>query len=224
VRILLVEDEVKLAQALRRRLERDGNWVDLVDNGDDAIRMACAQEYEAVLLDLMLPGRDGFAVCRQLREQARWVPILMVTARDDVRDRVRGLDAGADDYLIKPFAFAELLARLRAILRRGQAERPTVLAVDDVLVDPAARTVTRSGRPIQLSTREFSLLEFLLRHRGTVVDRARIARHVWGHDHDPRSNVADVYIGYLRRKLDDRPGEKPFIRTVRGIGYQVGDT
>ncbi len=224
MRILLVEDEAKLAQALRRRLAHDGHWVDLADNGTTALDLACGQDYAAILLDLMLPGADGLTVCRRLRARSHWTPILILTARDDVRDRICGLDAGADDYLVKPFVYAELLARLRAILRRGTTARPTVLTVDDVVVDPAARTVTRAGRPIPLSVREFNLLEFLLRHRGTVVDRARLARHVWGHDHDPRSNVADVYIGYLRRKLNDQSEGKPFIRTVRGVGYQVGDS
>jgi two-component system OmpR family response regulator len=221
VRILLVEDEVKLAHALRRRLQQDGHWVDLVEDGETAVRRACDEDYEVVLLDVMLPGSDGFTVCRRLREQARWVPILIITARDDVRDRVRGLDAGADDYLIKPFAFAELVARLRAILRRVPAERPAVLTVNDLVLDPATRTVTRDGRSIPLSTREWTLLEFLVRHQGSVVDRSQIARYVWGHDHSSRSNVTDVYIGYLRRKLDVA-GHEPVIHTVRGVGYQVG--
>jgi two-component system, OmpR family, response regulator len=221
VRILLVEDEMKLAYALRRRLQQDGHWVDLVGDGETAVRRACDEDYEAVLLDVMLPASDGFTVCRKLREQARWVPILIITARDDVRDRVRGLDAGADDYLVKPFAFAELVARLRAILRRAPAERPAVLTVNDLVLDPATRTVTRQGRSIPLSTREWALLEFLVRHRGSVVDRSDIARYVWGLDHSSRSNVTDVYIGYLRRKLDVA-GHEPVIRTVRGVGYQVG--
>ncbi len=221
MRILLVEDEVKLAHALRRRLQQDGHWVDLVADGETAVRRACDEDYEVVLLDLMLPGSDGFTVCRRLREQARWVPILIITARDDVRDRVRGLDAGADDYLVKPFAFAELVARLRAILRRAPVERPAVLTVNDLVLDPATRTVTRDGRSIPLSTREWTLLEFLVRHQGSVVNRSQIARYVWGHDHSCGSNVTDVYIGYLRRKLDV-PGREPVIHTVRGIGYQVG--
>ncbi|MGH3764859.1 MAG: response regulator transcription factor [Pseudonocardiaceae bacterium] len=221
MRILLVEDEVKLAHSLRRRLQQDGHWVDLVEDGETAVRRACDEDYEAILLDLMLPASDGFTVCRRLREQARWVPILIITARDDVRDRVRGLDAGADDYLVKPFAFAELVARLRAILRRAPVERPAVLTANDLVLDPATRTVTRHGRSIPLSIREWTLLELLVRHRGSVVDRSRIARYVWGHDHSGSSNVTDVYIGYLRRKLDVA-GHEPVIHTVRGVGYRVG--
>jgi two-component system, OmpR family, response regulator len=221
VRILLVEDEVNLAKAMRRRFEQDGHWVDLVADGDLALRKACEEDYDAVLLDLMLPGNDGFTICRKLRQYERWMPILIITARDDVRDRVRGLDAGADDYLVKPFAFAELVARLRAILRRSPAERPMTLTVDDLVLDPATGTVSRDGVPIPLSTREYALLEFLVRHRGSVVERSRIARYVWGRDHASKSNVTDVYVGYLRRKLE-RPGHEPIIHTVRGIGYQVG--
>ncbi|MCU1680654.1 MAG: two component transcriptional regulator, winged helix family [Amycolatopsis sp.] len=221
MRILLAEDEVKLALALRHRLQQDGHWVDLVTDGDVVMRRARDEDYEAVLLDVMLPGTDGLTICRTLRERAQWMPILMITARDDVRDRVRGLDAGADDYLIKPFAFAELVARLRAILRRSPAERPAKLVLDGLVLDPATRTVSREGRLIPLSTREWALLEFLVRRRGTAVGRAQITRHVWGHDHDSTSNVTDVYVGYLRRKLDV-PGRETVIRTVRGIGYQVG--
>ncbi len=212
---------MKLAHSLRRRLQQDGHWVDLVEDGETAVRRACDEDYEAILLDLMLPASDGFTVCRRLREQARWVPILIITARDDVRDRVRGLDAGADDYLVKPFAFAELVARLRAILRRAPVERPAVLTANDLVLDPATRTVTRHGRSIPLSIREWTLLELLVRHRGSVVDRSRIARYVWGHDHSGSSNVTDVYIGYLRRKLDVA-GHEPVIHTVRGVGYRVG--
>jgi len=224
VRILLVEDEVNLALALRRRLERDGHWVDMVHDGPTALNQASGQDYGAVLLDLMLPGGSGVDVCRELRQRAQWVPILVITARDGVRDRVRVLDAGADDYLIKPFAFAELQARLRAVLRRSPRERPTQLSVEDLVLDPATRLVTRGGRPIVLSTREYSLLEFLMHNRGTVVPRSLITRHVWGHDHScgpGASNVADVYIGYLRRKLGGAE-DKPIIQTVRGVGYQVG--
>jgi two-component system OmpR family response regulator len=222
VRILLAEDEEKLAHALRRRLHQEGHWVDVISDGDTAVQRALDEDYDAVLLDVMLPGRDGFSVCSALRERARWVPILIITARDDVHDRVRGLDVGADDYLVKPFAFAELDARLRAIMRRSPVERPTKVVLDDLVLDPAARTVTRDGRPIPLSTREWSLLDFLVRHRGSAVDRSQIARHVWGQDHARSSNVTDVYVGYLRRKLH-LAGREPVIRTVRGIGYQVGD-
>jgi two-component system OmpR family response regulator len=169
----------------------------------------------------MLPGMDGVQVCRTLRARGRWAPILMLTARDAVGDRIRGLDAGADDYLVKPFAFAELLARLRALLRRGAPERPVRLRVEDVELDPATRSVTRDGKPIDLSPKEFALLEFLMRHAGEVVNRRQILEHVWDYDYNGLSNVVDVYVGYLRRKLE-RPFDKPLIHTARGVGYGVG--
>ena len=162
--ILLVEDELKMARALRRGLEQEGHSVDSATDGDDALARGVEFEYDAIVLDVMLPGRDGFSICRELRARDRWAPVLMLTARDAVEDRIRGLDAGADDYLVKPFAFGELLARLRALVRRGVFERPAVITVGDVALDPAAHTVTRDGRPVDLSVREFSLLEFLMRH------------------------------------------------------------
>lgn len=223
MRILVVDDEPKLVRAVRRGLERDGHAVDVAGDGVEALRLACASEYDAVLLDVLLPGLDGVEVCRTLRSRGRWMPILMLTARDAVPDRIRGLDAGADDYLIKPFSYQEMLARLRALLRRGSPERPTRLQVGDVTMDPAARTVSRDGQPVELSPREFALLEFLMRRPGEVVSRRRILEHVWAHEyvHDGLSNVVDVYVGYLRRKLE-RPFDRPFIRTARGVGYGVG--
>jgi two-component system OmpR family response regulator len=221
LRILVVDDEAKLVRALRRGLEREGHAVDIAADGTDALARACDHDYDAVLLDVMLPGGDGVDVCRTLRARGRWVPVLMLTARDAVVDRIRGLDAGADDYLVKPFAFAELLARLRALLRRGARERPVRLRVEDVELDPAARTVTRAGRPVELSPKEFALLEFLMRHPGEVLNRRRILEHVWDYDYDGLSNVVDVYVGYLRRKLE-RPFDRPLIRTARGVGYGVG--
>jgi two-component system OmpR family response regulator len=221
MRILLVEDEVKMARAVRRGLEQEGYAVDAVAAGEDAMHRALEEDYDAIILDVMLPGRDGFAICRELRTKGRWAPVLMLTARDGVEDRVRGLDAGADDYLVKPFSFAELLARLRALVRRGAAERPTELATHDVVLDPAAHTVTREGEPIELSAREFELLEFLMRHSGEVVSRTRILEHVWDMNYEHFSNVVDVYVGYLRKKLEV-PFDRPFIRTVRGVGYGVG--
>jgi two-component system OmpR family response regulator len=242
VRILVVDDEIKLVRALRRGLEREGHAVDVAVTAGDALYRACEHDYDAILLDVMLPGSGdgtgpggrtvngaevgagtfaGVEVCRTLRSRGRWIPILMLTARDTVADRVRGLDAGADDYLIKPFAFAELLARLRALVRRGAPERPVRLHVDDVELDPAARTVVRAGRSVDLSPKEFALLEFLMRHPGEVVNRRRILEHVWDYDYDGLSNVVDVYVGYLRRKLE-RPFDRPLIRTARGIGYGVG--
>jgi two-component system OmpR family response regulator len=220
MRVLLVEDELKMARALRRGLEHEGHTVDAAGDGEDALRRALGQDYDAIVLDVMLPGKDGFAVCRELRAKDRWAPVLMLTARDGVEDRIRGLDAGADDYLIKPFSFGELLARLRALVRRGPMERPTALTVGDVVLDPAAHIVTRAGEAIELSAREFSLLEFLMRHAGEVVSRARILEHVWDVNFDGFSNVVDVYVGYLRRKLG--APEDAFIRTVRGVGYGVG--
>src|SRR2546422_10795 len=164
---------------------------------------------------------DGYAVCEALRKQGRWAPVLMLTAKDGIEDRIRGLDVGADDYLVKPFAFGELLARLRALIRRGGTERPAVLKVEDVVLDPAAHTVTRANRPVQLSTREFALLEFLMRYPGQVLSRSRILEHVWDYNYEGFSNVVDVYVGYLRRKLE-LPDGRSFIRTVRGVGYAVG--
>jgi two-component system OmpR family response regulator len=220
VRVLLVEDEVKMARAVRRGLEQEGYSVDISGDGDDAIVRGTEIDYDAIVLDVMLPGRDGFAVCGELRERGRWAPVLMLTARDGVADRVRGLDSGADDYLVKPFAFTELLARLRALIRRGVSERPTVLAVGDVELDPAAHRVSRAGRPVDLSAREFALLELLMRHPGVVLSRTRILEHVWDYDFGGISNVVDVYVGYLRRKLE-RPFGRPLIRTVRGAGYML---
>jgi two-component system, OmpR family, response regulator len=220
MRVLVVEDELKMARAVKRGLETEGYSVDVASNGDDAVFWATENEYDAIVLDVMLPGRDGFAVCRALREKGRWAPVLMLTARGTVADRVLGLDAGADDYLVKPFAFAELLARVRALVRRGATPRPTVLKSGDVVLDPAAHTVSRQGTPVQLSPREFSLLEFLMRRAGDVVTRTQILEHVWDYDYDGVSNVVDVYVGYLRRKLE-KPFSATFIRSVRGVGYTV---
>jgi two-component system OmpR family response regulator len=223
MRILLVEDELKIARAVRRGLEQEGYAVDAVADGEIALRRALFEDYDAIVLDVMLPRLDGFAVCRELRTKGRWAPVLMLTARDGVDDRIRGLDAGADDYLIKPFSFVELLARLRALVRRGAVERPAVLATDDVALDPATHTVTRADERIELSAREFALLEFLMRHSGEVVSRTRILEHVWDVNYEGFSNVVDVYVGYVRKKLE-APFGRPFIRTVRGVGYGVGLT
>ena len=221
MRILLVEDELKMARALRRGLEQEGYAVDAVADGEEALRRALFEEYDVIVLDVMLPGRDGFSVCRDLRIEGRWAPVLMLTARDGVGDRIRGLDAGADDYLVKPFSFGEMLARLRALIRRGASERPSVLEVDDLVLDPAAHVVTREGTAVDLSPKEFALLEFLMRHAGEVVSRPRILEHVWDVNFDSFSNVVDVYVGYLRRKLE-QPFDRPLIRTVRGVGYGLG--
>ena len=221
MRILLVEDEVKMARAIRRGLEHEGYAVDVSSEGDDALFRSTEYDYDALVLDVMLPGTDGFSLCEALRKRGRWAPVLMLTARDGVEDRIRGLDVGADDYLVKPFAFGELLARLRALIRRGPAERPAVLEVGDVVLDPAAHTVARSGRSVRLSSREFALLEFLMRHPGEVLSRTRILEHVWDYNYGGLSNVVDVYVGYLRKKLE-HPFGRPFIHTLRGVGYGVG--
>ena len=221
MRILLVEDERKMARAIRRGLEQEGYAVDLSADGDDALLRGLDNDYDAVVLDVMLPGRDGFSICRELRDRGRWAPVLMLTARDAVEDRIRGLDAGADDYLVKPFAFGELLARVRALVRRGTPDRPAKLTVDGVVLDPAAHTVRCLDTLIDLTPKEFSLLEFLMRHPGEVLSRPRILEHVWDINYDGFSNVVDVYVGYLRRKLTP-PYDHSLIRTVRGVGYQVG--
>jgi two-component system OmpR family response regulator len=220
MRLLVVEDDTKLARALERGLQREGYAVDLAETGDDALSQASENEYDAVVLDVMLPGRDGFSVCRAMRSNERWAPVLMLTARDQVGDRIRGLDAGADDYLVKPFDFGELLARLRALIRRGPSERPPVLEVGDLHIDPAARVVTRAGRDIELTVREFALLQFLAQRAGEVVSREQLLEHVWDSTEEGSTNVVDVYIGYLRNKLD-RPFRGKMIRTVRGIGFML---
>jgi DNA-binding response OmpR family regulator len=220
LRVLVVEDELKMARALRRGLEQEGYAVDAALDGDDGLHRATEWDYDAIVLDVLLPGLDGIEVCRRLRQAGRWAPVLMLTARDGVADRISGLDVGADDYLVKPFAFGELLARLRALVRRGSRERPAVLSVGALVLDPAAHTVTLSDQPVSLSAREFALLEFLIRHPGQVMARSAILEHVWDYNYDGLSNVVDVYIGYLRRKLE-RPAGQVRIRTVRGVGYGI---
>lgn len=218
MRILVVEDELKMARAVRRGLEGEGYAVDVAKDGDEAVWSATEHEYDAIILDVMLPGRDGFAVCEELRSRGRWAPVLMLTARGSIEDRVRGLDVGADDYLVKPFAFGELLARLRALMRRGPAERPATLVAGDVELDPATHSVRRAGRQVDLSPREFALLEFLMRNPGQALSRSQILDHVWDYSYDGGSNVIDVYVGYLRKKLE-KPFGSQIIRAVRGVGY-----
>lgn len=220
MRILIVEDELKMASLLRRGLHEEGHAADLAHTGDDALWMAGAAEYDAVVLDLMLPGIDGFEVCRRLREGGVWAPVLMLTARDAVEDRVAGLDAGADDYLPKPFSFAELLARLRALVRRGSGERPTVLEVGDLRLDPATRQAWRGEAEVHLSAKEFALLEAFMRRPGQVLSRYQLLEHAWDYGYEHRSNVIDVYVRYLRDKID-RPFERESIETVRGVGYRL---
>ena len=220
MRVLIVEDEKKMAALLQRGLREDGVAADVAAAGEDAVWMAGATEYDAIVLDVMLPGIDGFDVCRRLRADGIRSPVLMLTARDAVDDRVRGLDTGADDYLVKPFSFAELSARLRALLRRGPVDRAPVLAVGDLTLDPSTRQVRRGRAEIGLSAREFALLETLMRHPGQVLDRLQLLDHVWDGDYENRSNVIDVYIRYLREKVD-RPFGVASIETVRGAGYRL---
>ena len=220
MRVLVVEDEIKMAALIRRGLEREGYAVDIAADGAEALWAAREQDYDAIVLDAMIPEPDGFAVCRTLREEGLWAPVVMLTARDSVDDRVRGLDAGADDYLTKPFAFAELFARLRALTRRQVVARPVVLSVGDLVLDPATRSVQRDDVPITLSAKEFALLEFLMRHPDEVLSRQAILEHVWDFAYDGVSNVVDVYIRYLREKVD-RPFDRDTIETVRGVGYRL---
>jgi two-component system OmpR family response regulator len=220
MRILVVEDDVKLSRAMARGLRHEGHAVDTAADGDAALTQAAVYDYDAVILDVMIPGRDGFEVCRTLRERDCWAPVLMVTARRGVDDRIRGLDAGADDYLAKPFDFGELLARLRALLRRAPAERPTRLEAGDLIVDPATHVVERAGTPVTLTAREFRVLEYLARRAGEVVTRTDLLEHVWDQNYPGSTNIVDVYVGYLRKKLE-QPFGRPLIRTVRGVGFQL---
>ena len=220
MRALVVEDEAKLAALLRRGLAEEGYAVDVASTGEDGVWLGREHDYDVVLLDVMLPDVDGFEVCRRLRAADRWAPILMLTARDGVQDRVAGLDAGADDYLTKPFSFDELLARLRALLRRGPGERPALLSAGDLSLDPATRRVARGETEIELTPKEFALLELFLRHPGEVLSRTRILEHVWDFAYEGDSNVVDVYVRYLREKVD-RPFGRGSLETVRGVGYRL---
>jgi DNA-binding response OmpR family regulator len=223
MRILLVEDDAVIASSLTKGLREQAYAVDLATDGDAAVYQAAVNPYDAVVLDVMLPKRDGFAVCRELRRRGVTTPVLMLTARDSVRDRIEGLDTGADDYLTKPFEFGELLARLRALLRRGPVLAPAVLSVADLELDTHAQRVTRAGREVSLTTREYALLEFLARNAGRVVGRAEISDHVWDDNYDPLSNLIESYINRLRKKLD-APGLPPLIHTRRGAGYSLGES
>jgi two-component system OmpR family response regulator len=218
MRLLVVEDDRKLVRALAVGLELEGYAVDVAYTGEEALSQADVRDYDAVVLDVMLPGLDGFAVCQALRRRATWVPVLMLTARADVADRIRGLDAGADDYLVKPFDFGELLARLRALVRRGPAERSGAVEVGELRLDPATRVVNRAGTEVELTAREFEVLELLVRHGGQVVSRQQLLDEIWADDGDGSPNIVDVYVGYLRKKLEDPSGPR-LIRTVRGVGF-----
>jgi two-component system OmpR family response regulator len=220
MRILVVEDEAKMAALLRRGLVEEGHGADVAPDGEQALWMAKAVDYDAIVLDVLLPGLDGFEVCRRLRKVGVRSPVLVLTARDAVEDRVEGLDSGADDYLVKPFSFSELLARIRALVRRGPVERPPVLEVGSLRVDPATRRVWRGDEEISLSAREFALLETFARRPGHVLTRFDLLEHVWDSSYENRSNVVDVYVRYLREKVD-RPFGLAGIETVRGVGYRL---
>jgi two-component system, OmpR family, response regulator len=220
MRVLVVEDEVKMAALLRRGLSEEGLAVDVAEEGERALLMAGSTDYDAVVLDVMLPGIDGFETCRRLRRDGVWAPVLMLTARGSLDDRVVGLDGGADDYMVKPFAFAELLARLRALVRRGTVERPPVIEVGDLRLDPGTHQVWRGETEIDLSSKEFTLLETFMRHAGYVLSRSQLLEQAWEYDFEHRSNVVEVYIRYLRRKIDV-PFDVVSIETVRGAGYRL---
>ena len=216
MRVLVVEDETKLAALLRQGLRREGMAVDVARTGEEAVVRATATDYDVILLDVMLPGQSGLEVCRDLRAREVWSPTLMLTALDEIDDRVRGLDSGADDYLAKPFSFHELLARMRALIRRGAPPRPTLLTAGNLRLDPAARMVWQGDRELALTPREFAMLELFMRRPGEVLSRFELLEHVWDGSYENRSNVIEVYVGYLRDKLD-----RDAIETVRGVGYRL---
>jgi two-component system, OmpR family, response regulator len=220
MRVLIVEDELRMAGLIRRGLVGEGLAADVAENGEDALWMAGASDYDAIVLDVMLPGIDGFETCRRLRKDGVWAPVLMLTARDSVEDRVAGLDTGADDYLVKPFAFAELLARLRALTRRGDLARPSVLEAGDLRLDPASRRVWRGSTEVQLSAKEFALLETFMRRPDQVLSRLQLLEHGWDFAYENRSNIVDVYVAHLRTKID-HPFGRATIETVRGAGYRL---
>jgi len=220
MRVLVVEDEPKLAALVARALREEGHPTDVASRGEEAVLLAQTAPYDAIVLDVMLPDFDGFEVLRRIRERELWTPVLMLTARDAISDRVGALDSGADDYLTKPFSFAELLARVRAVARRGQVERPTILTAGDLRLDPAEHRVWRGETEIELSSREFALLELLMRRAGLTLSRLQLIEGAWDIAFEARSNVVDVYIRYLREKID-RPFGRSSIETVRGVGYRL---
>ena len=223
MRVLVVEDEAKMRHLLQRGLEAAGYAVEVAADGEEGLACAERGDHDAIVLDIKLPGIDGFEVCRRLRRAEVWTPVLMLTALGDIDDRITGLDAGADDYLVKPFAFGELLSRVRAVIRRGRSPRPTALRCGPLSLDPATRLVAWGEVPIELSSREFALLEFLLHHVGDVVQRTTIRRHVWGGQMDEQhSNIIDAYVKNLRDKIDRRFGVS-VIETIRGVGYRLRD-
>jgi len=221
MRVLVIEDDRKAAKLLGKGLQEEGFVVDLAATGEEGLEQAQVNEYDVIVLDWLLPGQDGISVCRALRARDVSTPILMLTARDSLGDRVTGLGTGADDYLTKPFAFAELLARIRALLRRSRLSQPAVLRVDDLSLDPASRRVSRGGVAIALTSKEYALLEVLIRNAGLVVSRTRLVERVWDEASDIVDNLVDVHVSHVRRKID-RPGSVPLIHTVRGFGYRLG--
>jgi DNA-binding response OmpR family regulator len=220
VRLLVVEDDKRLADVMRRGLKQEGYTVEICVNGDDAILQASLNDYDALVLDIMLPGKDGLTVCRELRAKSVSTPVLMLTARDSLDDIVKGLEAGADDYLKKPFAFRELRARLQSLIRRASGQASSQLQVGDLVLDLATRELTVSGKAVVLTNREYQVLVFLMHNRGRVLSRTLIEEHVWGYDYEGYSNTVDVHITRLRQKLD-RPGKPSIIQTVRGAGYRL---
>lgn len=222
MRILVVDDEVKLATAIKRALEINRYAVDMVHTGPDALDMALGEDYDCILLDIMLPGMDGLTVCKKIREEGNTTPILMLTAKGQVTDKVLGLDIGADDYLVKPFSFEELFARIRALVRRPKTQATALVMAGDLSLDPISYTVTRAGKKISLSSKEFSILEYLLRNKNSVVSRDQLITHVWDYDADVLPNVVEVHIKHLRDKIDTK-GKKTRITTIRGKGYSISE-
>ncbi len=222
MKILIVEDENRVSHFIQKGLREEGHAVDVAADGEDGGFLAEVNDYDLIILDVMLPKKNGITVCRELRDRGINTPVLMLTARDSVEDRVRGLDAGADDYLVKPFAFEELLARVRALLRRRSDSKNPTLTIADLELNPLSRAVTRSGKPIRLTTKEFSLLEYMLRNPDKVLSRTLIGEHVWDMNFDPESNVIDVYVSHLRAKVD-KGFEQPLIHTMRGQGYMLSE-
>lgn len=221
MRILIVEDEHKIANSIKKGLEQESYAADVAYDGDEGLASAMAEDYDAIILDRMLPGMDGMEICRQLRQAKKHMPILMLTAKDQIRDRVEGLNAGADDYLIKPFSFEELLARIRALLRRPKETVGTVLQVVDLTLNPITFEVKRADKPIDLSQKEFALLEYLMRNQGQVLSKDNIISHVWDFESDILPNTVEVYIGYLRNKIDRKFKSGKLIHTLRGFGYKL---
>jgi len=222
MKILVIEDEKRITSFIRKGLQYEGYTVDIAFDGATGFSKAQDESFDLIVLDVMLPEMDGVRLCAQLRDKGLATPVIMLTAKDSVDDRVKGLDAGADDYLVKPFSFKELLARIRSLLRRGEAVKQTILQVDDLVLDPASREVKRGERLIELSRKEYGLLEYLMRNPNQVLTRTMIAEHVWNYDFDSFTNTIDVYIRYLRKKVDVGEGKK-LIKTVRGVGYKISD-